>query len=113
MGHKGRDVLIEGVAVLPQLVSQLERPDCRAVFVGNQGENLEENIRRSAAENENDWMRDGGDDCVNAFGIFVRQMSRSIEKQARERGLAFFEMGAMPFGDAVETVVESLPGRSG
>ena len=110
---EGRDVLIEGVAVLPQLVSQLEHPDCRAVFVGNQGDNLEENIRRSAEENENDWMRDAGDDYVNAFGIFVRQMSRYIEKEARERGLAYVEMGDMPFGDAVETVVDSLLERSG
>ena len=82
------------------------------MFVGNQGDNLEENIRGSAEENEKDWMRDAGDDYVNAFGIFVRQMSRYIEKEARERGFAYVEMGDMPFGDAVETVVDSLLERS-
>jgi 2-phosphoglycerate kinase len=111
--EEGRDVLIEGVAVLPQLVSQLEDPDCRAVFVGNQGDNVEENIRRSVEENENDWMRGAGDDYVNAFGIFVRQMSRYIEQEARDRGFAYVEMGGMPFGDAVEAVVESLVEPSG
>jgi len=35
----GRDVLIEGVAVLPELMSQLEGIPHRVVFIGNQGEN--------------------------------------------------------------------------
>ncbi len=108
---EGRDVLIEGVAVLPHLVSELERPDFRAVFVGNQGNHLEENIRRGAAENEKDWMRAASDDYVSAFGIFVRRMSRHIEQEARERGFAYVEMGDMPFGDAVERVVDALLDR--
>jgi 2-phosphoglycerate kinase len=35
---EGRDALIEGVAVLPELMSQLEDIPHRVVFIGNQGE---------------------------------------------------------------------------
>jgi 2-phosphoglycerate kinase len=45
---QGRDVVIEGVAILPELVSQLENVDLRAGFIGNQGNEHKENIKRSA-----------------------------------------------------------------
>jgi 2-phosphoglycerate kinase len=109
--EEGRDVLVEGVAVLPELVAQLEDADYRAVFVGNQGEDQEENIRRSATEDERDWMRGASEDYIHAFAVFVKQMSHSIEKEAHEHGLAYIEMSEMPFSDAVDEVAHSLLGK--
>ena len=97
--------------MLPALVTRLEGVDCRAVFVGHRGENHEENIRRSAAGDDRDWMRDASDDYIHAFAVFVKQMSRSIAKEAHEHGLAYVEMSEMPFSDAVDAVIRSLLGK--
>ena len=104
---EGRDVLIEGVAVLPALVSQLEDIPHRVVFIGNQ-EDQKENIKKSAEENEHDWMRDVGDQYIGAFAVFVKRMSAHIEQEAKKYGFEYIEMDKESFGDATEKVMKSL-----
>ena len=106
----GRDVVLEGVAILPELVSQLENVDYRAVFVGNQGNEHKENIKKSAKQNEHDWMRCSSDEYIDAFATFVVQMSSYIEKEAHKYGFEYIEMDKRPFNDAVSEVVDSLLG---
>ena len=105
---EGRDLVAEGVAVLPELVTQLEGIDYRAVFVGNQGHKLKENIKRSARENEHDWMRHASDEYIDAFATFVVEMSSYIEKGARRYGFEYIELDGKPLNDAVAEVVDSL-----
>lgn len=107
---EGRDVMIEGVAVLPELVKQLEGIHYWVVFVGNQGHQQKENIKISAKENEHDWMRHASDVYIDAFATFVGEMSRCIETDARKYGYTYIEMGKKPFHDAVADVVDSLLG---
>ena len=104
---EGRDALIEGVAVLPELMSQLDIPH-RVVFIGNQGENHKENIKKSAEENEHDWMRDVSDQYIGAFAMFVQRMSAYIEQEAKKYGLKYIEMDKELFGDVTEEVMKSL-----
>ena len=108
--EEGRDVVLEGVAILPELVSQLENVDYRAVFVGNQGNEHKENIKKSAKQNEHDWMRCSSDEYIDAFATFVVQMSSYIEKEAHKYGFEYIEMDKRPFNDAVSEVVDSLLG---
>jgi 2-phosphoglycerate kinase len=105
---EGRDVLIEGVAVLPELVSRLEDNHHRAVFIGNQGENHKENIKKSAEENEHDWMRDMNDQYISAFALFVGRMSVYIEQEAKKYGFEYIEMDKKIFGNVTESVMKSL-----
>jgi 2-phosphoglycerate kinase len=105
---EGRDALIEGVAVLPELVSQLEDIPHRVVFIGNQGENHKENIKKSAEENEHDWMRDVSDQYISAFAIFVKRMSAYIEQEAEKYGFEYIEMDKVLFEDVTEEVIKSL-----
>ena len=105
---EGRDALVEGVAVLPELMSQLEDIPHRVVFLGNQGENHKENIKKSAEENEHDWMRDVGDQYIGAFAMFVKRMSAYIEQEAKKYGFEYIEMDKESFGDATEKVMKSL-----
>ena len=104
---EGRDLVVEGVAVLPELVAQLDGIDYRAVFVGYHGK---ENIQRSAMENSNDWMSQFSDAYIDAFAIFVAEMSSYVEKEARKYGFEYIEMNGKPFHDAVAEVVNSLIG---
>ena len=105
---EGRDALVEGVAVLPELMSQLEDISHRVVFIGNQGENHKENIKKSAEENEHDWMRDVGDQYIDAFALFVKRMSAYVEQEARKYGFEYIEMDKERFGDVTEEVMKSL-----
>jgi len=103
-----RDVAIEGVAVLPELVSQLVDVDYRAVFIGNQGNEHKKNIKKSAKENEHDWMRYASDEYIDAFATFVVQMSGYIEEEAHKYGYEYIEMDKRPFNDVMGEVLNSL-----
>ena len=105
---EGRDLLIEGVAILPELMRQLEDIPHRAVFIGNQGANLKENIRKSAKENDYDWMRGVSDQFIDAFAMFVKQMSGYIEQETKQYGFKYIEMDKKQFGDVTEDVMKSL-----
>ena len=105
---EGRDALIEGVAVLPELMSQLEDIPHRVVFIGNQGENHKENIKKSAEENEHDWMRGVSDQYIGAFGMFVNRMSAYIEQEAKKYGFQYIEMDKELFENMAEQVMKSF-----
>jgi len=105
---EGRDALIEGVAVLPELVSRLEEVPHRVVFLGNQGERVQENIKSAAARNAQDWMRGVSDPDIAAFAVLVRRMSARIEQEAEEFGFEYIELGDIPFEAATEAVMRAL-----
>ena len=105
---EGRDVLIEGVAVLPELINQIEDIPHRVVFIGNQGENHKENIQKSIKENEHDWMRGVSNLYIGAYAIFVKRMSAYIEQEAKKFGFKYIEMDKELFRDGTEAVSKSL-----
>ncbi len=105
---EGRDALIEGVAVLPEFMSQLEDIPHRVVFIGNQGEHHNENIKKFAEEHEHDWMRDASDQYIDAFAMFVKRMSIYIEQEAKTYGFKYIEMDKELFEDVTEEVMKSL-----
>lgn len=51
----GQDILIEGIAVLPELVSKLEC-EFNAIFIGNKSIEHYETILKIARQDEYDWM---------------------------------------------------------
>ena len=106
--EEGRDVLIEGVAILPELISKLEDSPHRVVFIGNQGENHEENIRKFADEHEHDWMRDVSNSYISGFAMFVKCMSVYIEQEAKKHGFKYIEMDQELFGNVTEEVMKSF-----
>jgi len=105
---EGRDALIEGVAVLPELVNQLEDIPHRVVFIGNQGNKHKANIKKYAEENEYDWMRGVSDQYVCAFAMFVERMSAFIEQETKKYGFEYIEMEEELFWDVTEKIVKSL-----
>ena len=106
--YVGRNVLIEGVAVLPELINQLEDLPHRVVFIGNQGENHQQKIKKFAEENAHDWMRGESDQYIGAFALFVKQMSIYIEQEAKKYGFEYLEMDQELLGEVTEAVMKSL-----
>ena len=107
---EGRDVLVEGVAILPELVNRLENVEYRIVLIGNQGKEHRENIKRSAQENELDWMQNAGDRYIDAFAVFVKEMSEYLEGEAHIYGFNYIEMSSRPFDESVCQVIDTLLG---
>jgi 2-phosphoglycerate kinase len=105
---EGRDALIEGVAVLPEFMSQLEDIPHRVVFIGNQGENHKENIKKFVEEDEHDWMQDVSDQYIGAYAMFVKHMSVFIEQEAKKYGFEYIEINKELFGNVKEEVMKSL-----
>jgi 2-phosphoglycerate kinase len=105
---EGRDALVEGVAILPELTNRLEDIPHRVVFIGNQGENHKENIKKFAEENENDWMRVVSDQYISVFAMFVKRMSAYIEQEAKKYGFEYIEMDKELLGNIREKVMKSL-----
>jgi 2-phosphoglycerate kinase len=103
-----RDVLIEGVAVLPELVNQLQDVPRRVVFIGNQANNHSQNIKKSAEENEHDWLRGISDEYVGALANFVGWMSAYVEQEAKKYGYEYIELGGWRFRDVANEVAKSL-----
>ena len=106
--EEGRDILIEGTGIIPELVNQLDALPHRVVFVGNQAENHSESIRRSARDNPNDWMRRATDQYIDLFARFVMRMSVYIEQEARKHDFEYIETGNRSLEDAADLVVKSL-----
>jgi 2-phosphoglycerate kinase len=104
----GRDALVEGVAVLPELISRPKDIPYRVVFIGNQGENHKKNIKKFAEDNENDWMRNAGDQYIGVYATFVNRMSAYIEKEAVKYGFEYIEMANKSIKNITEEVMKSL-----
>ncbi len=106
--EEGRDILIEGVAVLPELIHQLEDLPHRVVFLGNQGAHHHEHIKQSAQVHAHDWMRDASDHYIAAFALFVTRMSAYIEQEAKTYGFTYIELDNTRFGDVPDAVMTLL-----
>ena len=67
-----------------------------------------ENIKKSARENEHDWMRDMGDPYIGAFALFVKRMSAYVEQEAKRYGFEYIEMDKERLEDVTDKVMKSL-----
>ncbi|HEX6461845.1 MAG TPA: hypothetical protein VFZ58_01055 [Candidatus Saccharimonadales bacterium] len=87
----GFDVLIEGIAVLPEFVKQLTC-DYMAVFLGNQSDQHLKTILHTARKNDTDWMHNLDDQTIEAFATFNKAFSKYIQNEAGEHGLRYIEI---------------------
>lgn len=103
----GVDVLIEGIAVLPELVAQLDC-DYSVVFLGNQSDEHFETIRRTARSNEHDWMHNLEDETIKAFAVFNQTFSKYIAEQAEKYHMPYVEVHDDSFETAMTTALDTL-----
>ncbi len=106
--NEGKDVLLEGVAILPELIGRIEDVPHKVVFVGNHGEKHGEKIKKYAEENEHDWMRGVSEEYIDAFALFVNRMSVYIEQEAKKNNFDYIEMDRKLFRDVTIEVIQLL-----
>ncbi len=103
----GFDVLIEGIAILPSLLSQVDY-DYNAVFLGNQSTSHYNTILKSACQNKNDWMHTLEDETIEAFSIFNTSFSFYIAEEARQYNMSYIEVGDDTFNDDIDRALKLL-----
>lgn len=103
----GFDILVEGIAILPEFLSQVDY-DYQAVFLGNQSDSHYQTILASARRNENDWMHDLEDETINAFSVFNQTFSRYIEREADKYNLTYIEMHDEAFDVDINLALNKL-----
>lgn len=103
----GFDILIEGIAVLPELVTRLDC-DYSAVFLGNQSDEHFETIRRTARSNEHDWMHNLEDETIEAFAVFNQTFSKYITEEAEKYHMSYVEVHDDSFEAAMTTALHAL-----
>jgi len=103
----GFDVLIEGIAVLPELVAQLQC-DYSVIFLGNQSEEHYQTILHSARSNKHDWMHDLEDETIEAFAIFNQVFSRYVAEKANEHSMTYIEVRDSNFNEDMNTALKML-----
>ncbi|HVQ43431.1 MAG TPA: hypothetical protein VMT30_00470 [Candidatus Saccharimonadia bacterium] len=103
----GHDVLIEGVAVLPQFLVDLNF-DYLAVFLGNQSPAHAQIIHDYAHTHPHSWLGTLQPATIDAFAHFSAAASASIEREARKYYLPYVEMSAQPFPDGLTRALAVL-----
>jgi 2-phosphoglycerate kinase len=103
----GFDVLIEGIAVLPKFVKQLEC-DYTAVFLGNKSDQHFQTILDTARKNTDDWMHNLDDQTIEAFAIFNKTFSKYVENEANKHNLRYIEIHDNNFEQDIDLALKFL-----
>lgn len=103
----GFDVLVEGIAILPEFLDQIDY-DFSAVFLGNQSESHFQTILDSARRNKNDWMHKLENETIRAFSVFNQTFSRYIQQEADKYDFPYIEIHDQTFNDDIRTALDVL-----
>jgi 2-phosphoglycerate kinase len=87
----GLDVLVEGVAVLPELVKNFPLP-YKAIFVGNTNKIHVETIVEHSRNNTHDWLHVRDEAYVREYATFVAAFSAFTKAEAQKHGMSYVEM---------------------
>lgn len=82
----GQDLLLEGVAVLPELVAQLPFKT-KALVLSNQSPNHTEIVLRRARANTHDWLHDKSEAVIAHYCQYFAYMDQYICLEAEKHGL--------------------------
>ncbi|HEX7368033.1 MAG TPA: AAA family ATPase [Candidatus Saccharimonadales bacterium] len=103
----GVDVVVEGVAILPEFAKLLRDPS-RSVFLGNTAESHGEAIRRQAGTNPHDWMHNYGEEELENAAEFFMVMSHFIISEAGRYGFPYVEMVDDDFDGCLRSAAAAL-----
>ena len=110
----GMDYVIEGEAMLPQLVAGLieKHPGkVRVAFVGYTEINVEDKVAlvKKHSDGENDWLTNESDEYIRDHIGNMIGYSKMIKKGCREHGLSYFDTSE-DFLGAIQAATDFLVG---
>ena len=110
----GTDYMIEGEAMLPQLIADLieKHPDkIKAVFVGYSEINVNDKVAlvKRHSDGENDWLTNKSDEYIRDHIANMIGYSKMIKKECEKHGLSYFDTSE-DFSGAIEAAQDFLVG---
>ncbi len=103
---EGFDVVVEGVALLPKLINELNC-DYKAIFVGNSS--LDRSAMQSSAHSDPlDWMHDFRSNTFPEFSKFTALHSEYFRNEAEQNGLKYLEIHEESFEQDISSAVTYL-----
>lgn len=103
----GIDLIVEGVAVLPDLVKGLDF-NHKVIFIGNRADTHEDTIKERAAANPRDWMRDLDSETSAKAIAFFKMMSEYLQNEAQANHMSYVEVSDENFEADLERVALQL-----
>ena len=108
------DYVIEGEAMLPQIVADLVEKNpgkIKAVFVGYTEINVEDKVAlvKEHSNGENDWLTGQSDEYIRDHIENMIAYSKKIEERCEEHGLPYLDTSD-DFLDAIEAATDFLVG---
>jgi hypothetical protein len=108
----GMDYVIEGEAMLPQLVAELveKHPDkIRVVFVGYTDINVEDKVAlvKKHSDGGNDWLTNESDEYIRDHIKNMIAYSKTIKNGCEKHGLSYFDTSE-DFLGAIEAATDFL-----
>lgn len=103
----GFDILIEGIAVLPEFLDSITF-DYSAVFLGNCSDLHFQTTYDSARTNPNDWLNSLEDETIKAFCNFNQKFSLFIQKESRKFGQKYVEVDDTNFEQSLKRTQDLL-----
>lgn len=103
--------IVEGVAILPELVSQMKNKPAYVIFVGNTSEShLQTMLDHADRFPEKDWMRamNYSKQKFEGMANFIKAMSVYFKKEAEKYGFPYYEISDDNFEDSIAKIVESV-----
>ncbi len=110
----GEDYIIEGEALLPELIIELLKKHpgkTKICFLGYEDIDIDEKVRdiKSFSSGKKDWLSNKSDEYIVDHVKNMIAHSIKIEKSCKENGLVYFDT-SNNFVDAIEEAMEYLLG---
>jgi 2-phosphoglycerate kinase len=102
----GKDIAIEGVAVLPEQLSKAGL-DFKAVFVVNLSDPTD-NILEHAKNNPSDWVNKYDEATIRAYGKFNQIWNKYYADEAKKYGYPVVEVDTDNFEASIKAAVDLL-----
>lgn len=106
----GKDVLVEGVEILPANLAKLEYP-YKAVFLGNTSAEHTNTIAEQAHAQPHDWMHRYAHGTIDAWAGLVRSFSEHIKTEANKYDMPYVEMHDSNFRESLHEAERILLGK--
>lgn len=103
----GNDILIEGIAVVPEFVAKLTC-EYSVIFLGNQEESHFEIMLNSARTNKYDWLSIRDDTGIKASFLFNKAYSKVMQKEAEKYNMKYLEMSDHNFQASLQEAMDYL-----
>jgi hypothetical protein len=103
----GIDLIVEGVAVLPEFAAKLDVP-CKSVFLGNTSGDHAAVIKKQARENDHDWMHAHSEKGIEKAAEFFALFSSRVQVESKRYGLRYVEIADSNFEESLGSAADYL-----